>query len=577
MADVCWRSIIGWSKRPKPLGLGNFCALAQEGEMNYGTWKTSVAFGRELVENLILHERTMSCVLRDIVFSYVSHSMDNDQEVKTMDIQTKIEKNKQNIWKAIEDYRAQTYQTYVLDDVSERFVDRLARDNAYAKRELRNLFRKSPVWDEELDALVVNGTRTHNPDTRRIQTLADEILYDARWNTCCNRGNQIDNAIAFFTNPGNAPEASIAALESLAPNAYAPGKKPSRIFRALCDALGVSDDSAGSRFQRLYAQFADELSAKKIDFKLYVSLNPAHFITMSNPKNDKRGDTLTSCHSFNSTEYSYNNGCSGYARDEYTFITFVAADPSNPETLNNRKTMRQIFAYKPGNGLLLQSRLYNTFGGTYGAQADSKLYRDLVQREISDLEDAPNLWQTYTYFNNNRCTIGIGTGFGGYADWVYSNFDAKISIRKDHTEDYESFYVGNYGLCIECGCEIDERLYCTDCKEPDDEAEDESERCEECDEYFHNTYPVHDCNGNEIYVCVGCSDRYYFYCDECGSYHPKEGMTIVNGDIHVCSYCLESKYKTCSVCGEYFLKEDLEDGLCPTCRATVEEEEGAVA
>ena len=44
--------------------------------------------------------------------------------------------------------------------------------------------------------------------------------------------------------------------------------------------------------------------------------------------------------------------------------------------------MRQMFAYKVNNGLLLQSRLYNTSGGTYGAQKESKLYRDLVQREI---------------------------------------------------------------------------------------------------------------------------------------------------------------------------------------------------
>ena len=64
------------------------------------------------------------------------------------------------------------------------------------------------------------------------------------------------------------------------------------------------------------------------------------FLTMSNPKGDKRGCTLTSCHSLNSTEYGYNNGCSGYARDNYSIITFVAADPNNPETLNNRKTMR---------------------------------------------------------------------------------------------------------------------------------------------------------------------------------------------------------------------------------------------
>ena len=54
--------------------------------------------------------------------------------------------------------------------------------------------------------------------------------------------------------------------------------------------------------------------------------------------------------------------------------------------------------YKPGNGLLLQSRLYNTYGGTSGEQADSNLYRDLIQRELSDLEHAPNLWKTFLQF-----------------------------------------------------------------------------------------------------------------------------------------------------------------------------------
>lgn len=100
-----------------------------------------------------------------------------------------------------------------------------------------------------------------------------------------------------------------------------------------------------------------KLSAKQIGLKLFVSVNPAHFITMSNPKRDSRGATLTSCHSFNSTEYDYNNGCTGYARDETSFIVFTVADPTDPETLNNRKTTRQVFAYRPGSGLLLQSRM----------------------------------------------------------------------------------------------------------------------------------------------------------------------------------------------------------------------------
>ena len=113
-----------------------------------------------------------------------------------MDTQEKIEMNRKNIWQAIDDYRAHTYQTYVLDDVSEKFVGKLARDNAYSKRELRNLFRKSPVWNEELDALVINGTRTHNPDYKRIRILAEEILSPVRMNVSVEDRARIDSAMA---------------------------------------------------------------------------------------------------------------------------------------------------------------------------------------------------------------------------------------------------------------------------------------------------------------------------------------------------------------------------------------------
>ena len=371
-----------------------------------------------------------------------------------MDINDKIELAKKNLWQAIDDYKAHTYMTDILDEITESFVNRLAEDSTRAKEELRTLFRRSPVWNEELDALVINGTRTHDPDYDRVYELAEEILSPARLMTDSETNQKIALAIRYFMKPRYGKEErqeAIAAIKELAPNAYAPNKKPSRIFKALCDALKVSDDTAGSDFQRLYAQFADEISSRKIPFKLFVSLNPAHFLTMSNPKEDKRGDMLTSCHSLNSTHYEYNCGCTGYARDNYTFIVFTAKDPDDPETLNNRKNSRQIFAYKPGNGLLLQSRLYDANGGTRGTQEDSKLYRDLIQREISELEGAVNLWKTCDYVGNLLCKIEPGKGFGGYPDWQYEEFDAKLSIRSDHEFDFEPFEVGTSGLCICCG------------------------------------------------------------------------------------------------------------------------------
>lgn len=485
-----------------------------------------------------------------------------------MDMQETINRAERNIRQALEDYARHTRQTYVLDDVSGEFIRRLAEDSSRAKQGLRELFSKSPVWDAELDALVINGTRTHNPDYERIYQLACRILerpmVSGEWNYTL-----IQDAISFFSIPDCGFERKmqyVNAIKMLAPKAYAPNRKPSRVFKALCVALGVADETAGSEFQRLFAQFADELNAKKIGFKLFVSINPAHFITMSNPKYDRRGTTLTSCHSFNSTEYSYNNGCSGYARDEVSFIVFTVDDPTNPELLNNRKTTRQVFAYRPGSGLLMQSRMYNTAGGVYGAAEDSKLYRDLVQREISLLEDMPNLWKTYSSVGDKADLVVHGDGFGGYQDWTYDNFDGHISVRADCDEDtVDPLEVGTYGLCIKCGEETSDGLYCDDCER--------GELCAECDEYYSETFEVRDSNGNWIQVCERCRDEYYTYCDRCGEYWPNDCVTEVDGDYY-CESCFDECCEECDECGDYHRSSRMYDAyrdgrevrICESCR-----------
>ena len=487
-----------------------------------------------------------------------------------MEMQEIIEQAEQNIRQALQDYGAHTGMKEVLYDVTDSFITRLAKDSSYAKQGLRELFSKSPVWDGKLDALVINGTRTHDPDYNRLIELGTEILHDA---LACSgdRYYNILQALNLFCCPQQSEtdrEASIAAINALAPKAYTPTKKPSRVFKALCVALGVADETAGSEFQRLFAQFADEMNSKKIGFKLYVSINPAHFITMSNPKGDHRGQTLTSCHSFNSTEYQYNNGCSGYARDDVSFIVFTVADPGDPETFNNRKTTRQIFAYRPGSGLLLQSRMYNTSGGTHGAQADSKLYRDLVQREISMLENVPNLWKTVSSTGDMSEWVREGLGFGGYADWTYNDFDGHISFRNDFDEDSEEpLEVGTYGLCIRCGDEIDAHLYCDDCKN--------GVYCDECDEQCeaNELTTAYDSNGNEVQVCDSCINELYVYCDSCHRWHHHDRMNVINGQ-NICDGCRDEHYTQCDECEDWHRYEDMyfvhmgnrRDGsVCPDC------------
>ena len=208
--------------------------------------------------------------------------------------------------------------------------------------------------------------------------------------------------------------------------------------------------------------------------------------------------------------------------------------------------------YKPYNGLLLQSRLYKTSGGTRGSQAESKLYRDLVQRELSELEDAPNLWLTEKYCGNKRdIYIHTGRGFGGYTDWVHSEFDAKISIREDHLHDYKVFNVGTYGLCISCGDEISSGLYCDSC-DPD-----ENEYCHDCDEYYSETWEVINRHGERIQVCEHCLNNHYRFCELCEEYHPREQVIEAGDGSWVCSSCLENEYLLCDECHEYFPADEV--------------------
>ena len=84
----------------------------------------------------------------------------------------------------------------------------------------------------------------------------------------------------------------------------------------------------------------------------------------------------------------------------------------------------------------------------------------MVQREISVLEEQPNLWQTFKYHGNSKIHLCSGYGFGGYEDWTYEDFCAKVSIRADHENDYKEFEIGTCGLCISCGHETSDGLYC---------------------------------------------------------------------------------------------------------------------
>ena len=426
----------------------------------------------------------------------------------------KLELTKLNIRTALNDYQAHADCTSVaLDRASDRFIDRFASESLKAKQPLRDLFRKSAYWNEELDAIVLDGKDTYMPRENEIRHGLDVLLNP----TSCGTSDLIeiyyylDTFFTYTCCPEFADskfdcvrQSSVSFIKKTFPGAYAPGKKPSRILREICKQLDIIDESKGSMFQENFASLADELNGRVTNFKLVISVNPAHFLTMSNPQHDERGQTLVSCHSLNASE-GYKAGCTGYALDDVSFITFTCDDPYNHDLANTRKTSRQMFAYKPYNGLLLQSRMYDTCGGTQGAQSRSETYRNIIQQEICKCENTDNSWTVMSKENGrffdgtnyyNMAVIADGN-FDGYCDWLFEKYDPHLSIQNAKKNDYESLTIGHAGMCFGCGNVCQSAIYCDHCRF-------EIDYCHCCGNACSNLYTAYTKDGEIIPICHDC-------------------------------------------------------------------------
>ena len=90
------------------------------------------------------------------------------------------ELTRNNIRTALDDYFCHADSDDVYENISEEFVERLANDSINSKHALRELFCQSQGWNENLQAIAINGTKTHNPDYTLVHDLAHSILYPAK-------------------------------------------------------------------------------------------------------------------------------------------------------------------------------------------------------------------------------------------------------------------------------------------------------------------------------------------------------------------------------------------------------------
>lgn len=358
-------------------------------------------------------------------------------------------------------YHAHT-ENDVLGNISDNALGDIAKYAYTSKAELRDMLRNHPDWDEKTQSVILKTTVNRAPNPHMLTSYWCSI-WDAS-----NLSKKLEDDTDVYYDIKYWLTDSIEVTERMKKYMdWHEGQKKNRLIRKFLVSLDAWDEK-NSKLQRYFAQLSDELKTGEREISLILSINPAHFLTMSNPKHCTEGDMLTSCHSLNNIEYDYNNGCSGYATDPITMIAFTVSNIKDADSWFYRKTSRQLFMYEPGSGVLLQSRMYNTEGGLSGTDENTKTYRNLIQDCICKCEGAHNHWKTRPY-TDNRFDIEFypDSDFGGYPDWEYEKFCAKISVRDDWDDDNTRFRVGSSGMCLSCGRFIKNGIYCERCNEED--------------------------------------------------------------------------------------------------------------
>lgn len=486
----------------------------------------------------------------------------------------------ENIAQALDDYNR-----YIDNKLSygSDFCKRLAYSALRKKSGLKKMLSKHPGWDESLWAVKVPIELKQEVDYHLVRDLMSELFafnqsrikghgyqYDCITDWVASVATGRVNKDIMYDTP--------TAMDDLFPNAWHKGRKLIRIVREMLVEHGVWEDKPGA-FQRVFAQLSEAVVPKVVKTTLFISINPCHFLTMSNPKHDTRGDMLVSCHSLNNLEYDYNNGCIGYARDSITMICFTVNNPDDKESLNNRKTSRQLFMYEPGSSILLQSRMYTSDGGTRGGHKWSDTFMQAVMKVLDECEQNNEGWYDKYYYHEDDIPARFTAvnNFGGYADWEYEEFCPVIAYRNSINEDElcdhpVEFFVGNAGLCLGCGTTLRSRVYCSDC--------DGKARCECCHRrvYADDLFVAYDHLDREVRVCPDCLNHHFTYCEHCQTYHADSIMFLDAEGRDICQRCVDRYFRQCHDCGRLYPREltvlDEEHGVwrCARCHHRHEEE-----
>lgn len=467
------------------------------------------------------------------------------------------------------------------------------------KSHLRNILRKHPNWNEELQLIQFDTDFGREVDKKAIDNFARWMVFSA------NGDYTDDKEVIKFSKFINSQSSHILdELEADYLNTEFPdlrarvGQKVTKIVNKFCKAHGMElCEVWGNNYNQAYAKYCDAITPLKIKRHTIISINPIDYLTMS------FGNSWSSCHTIDKknrrgmpNNYSgcYSSGTMSYMLDK-TSVVFYTIDASynGDRPYLQPKINRNMFhiGSTGEQDVLVQARLYPQTCDT-----DNGLYKDfrmIMQKVIADCIGVSNLWKNSK--GTEVCESFVRSRGTHYAD--YEQFPTcNVSILSENFKTWEpergdKITVGHDPICPNCGDDHGEEdnICCEDCNDSnrsccyscgDRHDEDDlyySERtgeyycsdccftCYDCDEVFPNrnsNEAYH--NGREVYVCDECLDD-YISCDDCGDYFYYDDVTRTVEENYYCGDCIDNNAKY--IDGDYYEEYD----VCANCSEAVPE------
>lgn len=222
---------------------------------------------------------------------------------------------------------------------------------------------------------------------------------------------------------------------------YTVGMKTSRAFNRMCTQYKIN---TLAEYERLYARYSDMVAGGKRKMKFFISLNPLDYLTMS------FGNSWASCHTIDRSNVRnmpdsyhgmYCGGTVSYMLDSTSIITYVHTEM--PDGAETGKIYRNMFHY--ADGALIQGRIYPQ--GKDGSTDLYKLFRNIVQKEISNMLGKENTWT-----KSNDCpeykTNTLGVHYPDYLNFDDCNVSYHNGIENAKLKIVD---IGHERICPKCG------------------------------------------------------------------------------------------------------------------------------